>query len=130
MGEKADTGGIKPGILAAADAVEFFTSEQCYIRELSNSDRDPQVSIAQVRVRPGITTRWHRLVGIAERYCILSGNGEVQIGERPAQAVAAGDLVIIPAGCRQRIRNPGADDLVFLAICTPRFRIECYQELT
>jgi hypothetical protein len=29
---------------------------------------------------------------------------------------------------RQRIHNPGPDDLVFLVICTPRFLPENYEE--
>ena len=43
--------------------------------------------------------------------------------------LAAGDVVVIPAGCPQQIRNDGEDDLVFLAICTPRFVPECYRDL-
>jgi mannose-6-phosphate isomerase-like protein (cupin superfamily) len=114
----------------AADAVEFWTDERCHIRELSNGDHDPQVSVAQARVEPGVTTRWHSLHGIAERYCILAGRGQVEVGELPAQTVGPGDLVLIPAGCRQRIRNIGHDDLVFLAICSPRFRREAYRDLS
>ena len=42
---------------------EFYTSEKCYITELSNTPDDPDVSIARARVEPGVTTRWHRLKG-------------------------------------------------------------------
>ncbi|MBI5752573.1 MAG: hypothetical protein HZA59_10585 [Hydrogenophilales bacterium] len=42
---------------------EFYTPEGCFITELSNSDADPEVSIAQARVPAGVTTRWHRLNG-------------------------------------------------------------------
>jgi mannose-6-phosphate isomerase-like protein (cupin superfamily) len=38
-------------------------------------------------------------------------------------------VVLIPAACPQRITNTGAGDLVFLAICTPRFTYEAYEEL-
>jgi oxalate decarboxylase/phosphoglucose isomerase-like protein (cupin superfamily) len=38
-------------------------------------------------------------------------------------------VVIIPAGCRQRITNTGPNDLIFLALCSPRFDAACYQEL-
>jgi hypothetical protein len=31
--------------------------------------------------------------------------------------------------CRQRISNLGDDDLLFLAICTPRFEPGCYESL-
>jgi hypothetical protein len=47
---------------------EFYTSERCYIIELSNTPDDPDVSIARARLEPGVTTRWHRLTDTAERY--------------------------------------------------------------
>lgn len=108
---------------------EFYTAEGCYINELSNSDADPAASIARARVPAGVTTRWHRLVGITERYVVLSGTGKVELGELPAQNVAAGDVVLIPPGCRQRITGEGKADLIFLAICTPRFRKEAYEDI-
>ena len=37
-------------------------------------------------------------------------------------------VVLIPSSCRQRIANIGDKDLIFLAICTPRFRQEAYQD--
>jgi mannose-6-phosphate isomerase-like protein (cupin superfamily) len=108
---------------------EFFTAEGCHINELSNTDADPGVSIARARVQPGVTTRWHHLAGTTERYVILSGAGRVEVGSLPAQTVAPGDVVLIPPGCRQRITGLGNEDLVFLAICTPRFRPEAYEDM-
>ncbi|OPY10582.1 MAG: Cupin domain protein [Syntrophus sp. PtaB.Bin001] len=108
---------------------EFYTSEGCYIIELSNTPDDPDMSIARARVEPGVTTRWHRLSGSGERYCIIKGRGLVEIGNLPPQEVAAGDVVLIPPMCRQRITNIGSDELVFLAICTPRFSIDAYEDL-
>jgi len=108
---------------------EYATPERCHIMELSNSPDDPELSIARARVEPGVTTRWHRLVETAERYCIISGTGLVETGVLPAREVAPGDVVIIPPACRQRISNTGTEDLVFLAVCTPRFTPECYEDL-
>jgi mannose-6-phosphate isomerase-like protein (cupin superfamily) len=108
---------------------EFYTPERCFINELSNSDADPEASIARARVLPGVSTRWHRLRGTTERYVLLSGVGRVEIGDGPAQDVTKGDVVLIPAGCRQRITNSGVEDLIFLAICTPRFRPENYEDM-
>ncbi len=108
---------------------EFYTTERCYITEIFNSADDPDLSIARARVAPGITTCWHRLKNSIERYIIISGQGIVEIGELPAQTIGAGDVVIIPALCRQRISNTGNDDLIFLAICTPRFMIDDYQDI-
>lgn len=115
-------------VLHADERNEFGTTERCFILELSNSARDEALSIARARVAPGVTTRWHRLIGIAERYVILQGRGVVEVGDTPAQSVGPGDVVLIPAGERQRIANPGQDDLVFLALCTPRFRPQAYED--
>jgi len=108
---------------------EFFTSEQCYIVELSNSVDDPDLSIARARVEPGVTTRRHRLIDTTERYYILQGSGRVEVGDLPAQDVNPGDVVIIPPLCRQRITNIGQEDLIFLALCTPRYSSDCYQDV-
>lgn len=108
---------------------EFYTTEKCFITELSSTIDDPDVSIARARVMPGITTSWHRLKKITERYFIISGKGSVEIGELPPQEVIDGDIVIIPPMCRQRITNIGSDDLIFLAICTPRFLDEVYEDI-
>ena len=108
---------------------EFYTPEKCHIIELSNTPNDPDLSIARARVEPGVTTRWHRLRNTGERYYIIRGRGRGEIGELPAQEVNPGDVVIIPPMCRQRIANTGTEDLVFLAICTPRFSPEVYEDL-
>jgi len=108
---------------------EFYTPEGCFITEVSNTPDDPQLSIARARVVPGRTTRWHRLRETAERYCIISGRGRVEVGELPPQEVHPGDVVLIPPGCRQRITNTGSVDLVFLALCTPCFSPEAYDDM-
>ena len=108
---------------------EFLTPERCFITELSNTSDDPDVSIARARVEPGVTTCWHRLTDTAERYYILSGAAKVEIDELPPHDVNAGDIVLIPPMCRQRITNTGADDLVFLAICSPRFSDAVYEDI-
>lgn len=107
---------------------EYYFEEGCFINELSNSDADPAVSIAQARVKPGETTRWHKLENTTERYVILSGTGLAEVGQL-CQTVKSGDTVIIAPGDKQRITNTGPDDLVFLAICSPRFREGNYIDL-
>jgi mannose-6-phosphate isomerase-like protein (cupin superfamily) len=120
---------LKEEIRLFDPAAEFYTPEQCFINELSNVGSDPDVSIARARVEPGVSTRWHRLENIIERYVILEGNGLVEVGNLSPQEIRVGDVVLIPSGCRQRISNIGISDLLFLAICTPRFRQEAYQDI-
>jgi mannose-6-phosphate isomerase-like protein (cupin superfamily) len=105
---------------------EVFTPERCFIIELSNGEHDPAVSIARARVEPGVTTAWHKLRRTAERYIIVSGHGRAEIGNLKAADVGTGDVVCIPPDTPQRITNIGQDDLIFLAICSPRFTPGCY----
>ena len=117
---------MKPGVIRPDPAQEYFTPERCYILELSNSADDEALSIARARVKPGVTTAFHKVLDTAERYVILSGEGLVELEGRDAETVRVGDVVLIPPGAEQRITNSGDCDLIFLALCTPRFRQEKY----
>jgi mannose-6-phosphate isomerase-like protein (cupin superfamily) len=108
---------------------EYYFDEGCYINELSNSADDPELSIARARVAPGQTTRWHRLHGVSERYLVLEGRGLAEVADLEPAEVGPGDVVIIPPGAAQRITGLGDQDLVFLAICSPPFTQQAYEEI-
>ena len=108
---------------------EFETDERCHIQEIANDAGDELVSIARARVEPGITTAWHLLEGISERYIIVSGQGRVEVDDLKPVTVEPGDVVRIAAGKAQRVANTGKDDLIFYAVCAPPFRQACYQSL-
>lgn len=116
-------------ILKTPESAEYFFEEGCFILELSNSEQDPQLSIARARVKQGVSTRLHRLTSLVERYVIISGVGSVEVGDLPAQQVSAGNVVIIPPHYSQKITNTGTEDLVFLALCTPRFEKQYYEDI-
>jgi mannose-6-phosphate isomerase-like protein (cupin superfamily) len=120
---------MDPIVARPDESKEFHTPERCSILETWNDARDPDTSIARARVAPRVTTQLHRLRGVVERYLIIEGSGFVHIGDSIAQAVAPGDIVVIPAGATQRITNSGNSDLVFYCICSPRFTPECYESL-
>lgn len=114
---------MKPKIVKASSLEETSTPENCFIAEnFSNKD----ISVAQARVKPGITTFSHHLIGVNEIYLITSGKGQVDVADLKSTKVSKGDLIVIPAGCSQRISNIGKKDLVFYCICTPKFTTECY----
>ena len=112
---------------ATIPATELLTSERCHIIEVINQPDHADVSLAQARVEPGVTTRWHT-VEAREIYYILRGAGLAEVGP-DSWPVGPGDAVSIPPQVRQRITNTGPDDLVFLCVCTPRFTPEGYREL-
>lgn len=107
--------------------IERYTPERCHIVAVYNHEGDENCSIARARVEPGVTTQLHALQGTAERYVILEGEGSVEVeGDVPA-VVRPLDIVYIPAEASQRITNTGKTDLIFLCVCTPRFRPEIYE---
>lgn len=116
-------------VFSIPESKEYYFDEGCYILEMLNTESDPEVSIARARVNAGCTTRYHALKGVTERYVIQQGEGLVTVGDGLEQKVQAGSVVLIPPETRQRIKNVGEDALVFLAICSPRFTLACYQDL-
>ena len=118
---------MKPGIKKLTPSKEFETAERCFITEIANDLNDTAISIARARVAPGMTTQRHQLRDVSERYIITSGQGRVEVGELPPTDVDAGDVVQIPPNTPQRITNTGTADLIFFAVCSPRFTPECYQ---
>lgn len=109
--------------------MEYFFIEGCYINELANSAQDPAISRACARLTRNLTSHWHQLSATTERYVILEGQVDVEVGDLPAQTVSLCDDVMIPPDTPQRITNTGVDDLVFLANCTPRFETGNYNPL-
>ena len=119
---------MKPLIIHNNEADEYFFEEGCYILEVSNSEKDKNVSIARARLSPNTATRLHKLSQTIERYIIISGEGTVTVGDLPDTLVQVNDVVIIPEDCPQMIRNTGDVDLVFLVVCNPRFLVDNYSD--
>lgn len=120
---------MKPVVKRFNEDDEFFIEEGCYIVEVSNSEDDPYLSIARVRVEVGVSTHLHSLKNIIERYVIIAGQASVSIGGLNSTNIYAGDIVVIPPSSPQKIKNIGNEDLLFIAICTPRFNKRQYQSL-
>jgi len=118
---------MEPKIVKKDEKNEFFTEERCFIIDSSESS-DRIMSIAIARVEPGVTTAFHYLDGIDERYLMISGRGRMEIGDLQPQDIRSGDIVYIPAGTKQRITNTEPDDLIFYCICTPPFDKKRYHQ--
>ncbi len=105
---------------------EFYIDEGCHIIEIFNNSAHPDISISQARVELNSTTELHFLNDTIEIYYILSGKGIAYIGEDRIP-VKKGDLIHIPENMNQHISNDSEDELVFLCICTPRWKEEIYK---
>jgi mannose-6-phosphate isomerase-like protein (cupin superfamily) len=104
---------------------EFIAGDGSILRELLHPDKAEltfRYSLAHAVVRPGQTTRSHRL-RTSEVYYIMEGTGVMHINEE-SKAVGPGQTIYIPPDARQFIRNTGASDLVFLCIVDPAWRKE------
>jgi len=116
------------GVFRSASLEPVYTQERLHVIELMNAAQSEHVSVAECRVAPGVTTQLHRL-RVAERYIMQRGQGVVELDRGEPFAVGPGDCVAIPAGCPQRIKNVGSDELIFLCVCTPRFEADHYEAL-
>jgi mannose-6-phosphate isomerase-like protein (cupin superfamily) len=75
-------------------------------------------SLAYVTILPGKAGRRHYHPEAEESYYILSGKGQMHIGDESAQ-VSPGDAILIKATDHHKIVNTGDEDLTFLAVCVP-----------
>jgi mannose-6-phosphate isomerase-like protein (cupin superfamily) len=110
-------------IVKANSINEQLTPERCFVAENFGNE---SVSIAIARVKSGVTTKAHHLLGVDEIYIITEGQGRVVVGDLEPSPVNVGDVVYIPAETSQKITNTGKTDLVFYCVCTPRFTEACY----
>ena len=102
-----------------------MAGDNTILRELFNPLKDEmnlRYSLAHAIVKPGKITYNHRLK-TSEVYYILKGRGLMHIDEEK-QEVRAGQAVYIPPGARQRIKNTGSEDLVFICIVDPAWKKE------
>jgi mannose-6-phosphate isomerase-like protein (cupin superfamily) len=113
-------------ILDIADCPRNRVIDGSLLAELLHPDKVPgaqrlRCSVAHAIVPPGVSTLPHILKNSTELYYILEGTGEIHIGTRSAP-VHHGQIVLIPRGRKQYIRNTGTGNLVFLCIVTPKWQ--------
>ena len=97
---------------------EFTAGDNTLLRELLHPDKQPlelRYSLAHAVVPAGKTSTSHSLK-TSEVYYILSGTGEMHIGEE-VQPVEPGDAIYIPPDAKQFIHNRGTEPLIFICIC-------------
>jgi mannose-6-phosphate isomerase-like protein (cupin superfamily) len=107
------------------DCAEFIAGDNSILREILHPDKADlklRYSLAHAIVRPGQTTKPHRLK-TSEVYYIMEGEGVMHI-DGEAGTVRPGSTVYIPPKTTQFIRNSGKTDIVFLCIVDPAWRQE------
>ena len=107
------------------DCTEFFAGDNSVLREILHPDKadlNLRYSLAHARVRPGQTTKPHRL-NASEVYYIMEGEGVMHIDSETG-VVRPGATIYIPPKTTQFISNTGKTDIVFLCIVDPAWRKE------
>ena len=110
------------------DCTTFQASDESTLRELLHPDREKMAlqigfSLAHALVKPGQSTLPHKLKTSAELYYILAGEGIIHVGNESAP-VCPGQVVYIPPGSKQFIRNTSDGDLTFLCLVSPPWKGE------
>ncbi len=95
------------------------------MRELFNPLKDKMelgYSFAVATIAPGKSSLLHRLKN-SEVYYFLAGGGEMQVGGE-IRRVRPGQAVYVPPGSVQKVKNTGTEDLMFICIVDPAWRVE------
>ena len=103
------------------DVPAFTAGDDTHLREVLHPKNDPvplNYSLAHATLQPGQASLPHRLLHRSETYIILKGAAVATVDEQEI-SLAAGEVLYIPAGARQSVRNVGAEVLEFLCIVDP-----------
>lgn len=99
----------------------FTAGDRTEIREILHPKNDPvdlPYSLAKATLEVGEASDPHILKTSSELYIIEKGMGKAFVGEKEVD-VKPGDIVLIPAGEVQYIKNTGAERLEFLCVVAP-----------
>lgn len=102
---------------------EFLAGDHTRLRELFHPAKHGLAvgySLAHGTIAPGGRSLWHALTS-AEVYYFIAGCGEFCLGDE-VQPIAAGSMVYVPPGARQRVVNTGPDRIEFLCLVEPAWR--------
>lgn len=108
-----------------SDCEMFVAGKNTQLRELLHPDKHPielRYSLAHATVPIGETSVYHEL-GTSEVYYLLSGTGEMHIGDE-VQLVGPGDTIYIPPNTRQFIHNTGQEPISLICIVDPAWQAE------
>jgi len=107
------------------DRDEIIAGDHTRLRELFNPRKDKielGYSFAVAVIAPGRSSLLHRLK-TSEVYYFLAGRGEMQVGG-DVNRVRPGQVVYVPPGGVQKVKNTGTENLMFICIVEPAWRAE------
>jgi mannose-6-phosphate isomerase-like protein (cupin superfamily) len=97
------------------DVVDVFRHRGEFFRVLQETRRS---QTAVMTIAPGADGGPEEQHGADQVIYVIEGEAVVRIGDRE-HAARAGGLVVIPAGTRHHVRNPGGGPLFFVTVYAP-----------
>ncbi|MCP9446011.1 MAG: cupin domain-containing protein [Nitrospira sp.] len=108
-----------------AECREFLAGDHTVLRELlhpAKEDLSLRYSLAHGRLGAGKRSKLH-VLSSSEVYYFIAGEGRFTI-DSETRSVQAGSVVYVPPGGRQSLENIGTEDIEFLCMVDPPWRIE------
>ena len=109
----------------ASDRSEFLAGDHTRLREVLHPAKHPLklgYSLAHGTLGPGQRSKWH-VLDSSEVYYFLAGEGRFMIDDE-ATSVEAGTTVYVPPGARQSLENTGTQNIEFLCLVDPAWKVE------
>lgn len=102
-----------------------FYEEKIIVPKGTPFNVDSVLNLGEVIVPPGIKTSKHTL-GVNERYLVFGGPAAMFLDD-VQHFVTMGNIVHIPSGTIQSIKNTSLQPLRFYCLCTPPFTPDTYE---
>ena len=112
-------------IVSLEECEEFISGDNARLRELLHPDKaslEIRYSLAHAIIEPGGGTTPH-ILATSEVYYIIAGEGLMHIDDKASPA-REGHAVYIPPNATQWITNTGRENLEFICIVDPAWRVE------
>lgn len=108
-----------------SDRQEFLAGDHTRLREVLHPAKHPLklgYSLAHGTLAPGQCSKWHVLES-SEVYYFIAGNGRFMIDDQ-VTSVEAGTTLYVPPGGKQSLENTGSQDIEFLCVVDPAWKVE------
>lgn len=108
-----------------SDRPEFLAGDHTRLREVLHPVKHPlklSYSLAHGTLGPGQRSKWH-VLNSSEVYYFITGNGRFMVDDQ-VTSIEAGMTVYVPPGRKQSLENTGSQDIEFLCVVDPAWKIE------
>jgi mannose-6-phosphate isomerase-like protein (cupin superfamily) len=108
-----------------SDRPEFLAGDHTRLREVFHPAKHPLklgYSLAHGTLGPGQRSKWH-VLDSSEVYYFIAGNGRFMVDDQVTN-VEAGTTLYVPPGGKQSLENTGSQDIEFLCVVDPAWKVE------